>query len=170
EDIFGREDEKSEQKEDSGKRNTGGNMMQNIKIGLTGKMRSGKDTLADYLVENYGFTKFAFGDALKRYVHEIFDVNPNEKPRDIYQRFGQYCRSIDGGVWVRKCFQSIAENDRGNRVFRPIITDIRQPNEYARCRAEGLVISRVKADDRVRLERARAACARFDAESMHRET
>src|SRR5690606_18048644 len=118
-------------KEDSGKRNTGGNMMQNIKIGLTGKMRAGKDTVADYLVENYGFTRFAFGDALKRYVHEIFDVNPNEKPRDIYQRFGQYCRAIDGDVWVRKCFQSIAESDRGNRVFRPVITDIRQPNEYA---------------------------------------
>lgn len=144
--------------------------MSDIKIGLTGKMRSGKDTLADYLVENYGFTKFAFGDALKRYVHEIFDVNPNEKPRDIYQRFGQYCRAIDGDVWVRKCFQSIAESDRGNRMFRPIITDIRQHNEYDRCRAEGFVIIRVKADDSVRLERAREAGDKFDKESLNHET
>lgn len=144
--------------------------MSDIKIGLTGKMRSGKDTLADYLVENYGFTKFAFGDALKRYVHEIFDVNPNEKPRDIYQRFGQYCRAIDEDVWVRKCFQSIAESDRGNRVLRPVITDIRQPNEYARCRAEGFVIIRVKADDSVRLERAREAGDKFDEESLNHET
>src|SRR5690625_5115450 len=99
-----------------------------MKIGLTGKMRAGKDTVADYLVENYGFKKFAFGDALKRYVHEIFDVNQNEKPRDIYQRFGQYCRAIDEDVWVRKCFEDISfcrdlpltHIVRGKRELRPV--------------------------------------------------
>ena len=144
--------------------------MSEIKVGLTGKMRAGKDTVTDYLVANYGFTKFAFGDALKEHANKIFDVPAGAKPREIYQRFGQYCRAIDEDVWVRKCFQSIAESDRGNRVFRPIITDIRQPNEYARCRAEGFVIIRVKADDSVRLERAREAGDKFDKESLNHET
>jgi len=147
-------------------------------------MRAGKDTVADYLVENYGFTKFAFGNALKQYAHEIFGVDPNEKPRDIYQRFGQYCRALDEDVWVRKCFEevqhcrSIAEDrallyaEIGEPVqpFRPVITDIRQPNEFDRCRAEGYVIIRVAADDVTRLERARAAGDVFDAATLNHET
>lgn len=31
-------------------------------IGLIGRLRSGKDTLADYLAAKYGYTAFAFGD------------------------------------------------------------------------------------------------------------
>lgn len=152
--------------------------MSEIKIGLTGKMRAGKDTVADYLVENYGFTKFAFANALKRYVHEIFEVSEDAKPRDIYQRFGQYCRAIDEDVWVRKCFEDISfcrelpltHLVRGERELRPVITDIRQPNEYARCRAEGFVLIRVVADDNVRLERAREAGDVFDADTLNHET
>ena len=34
-------------------------------IGVTGYAQAGKDTVADYLVEEYGFTKFAFADALR---------------------------------------------------------------------------------------------------------
>lgn len=34
-------------------------------IGLSGFARSGKDTVADYLVENYGFTKLAFADPMR---------------------------------------------------------------------------------------------------------
>jgi len=34
-------------------------------IGLGGKKGSGKDTLVNYLVENYNFEMYAFGDSLK---------------------------------------------------------------------------------------------------------
>lgn len=45
-------------------------------IGLHGKARSGKDTIADYLVEQYGFVKFGFADALYKEVAEAFSVAP----------------------------------------------------------------------------------------------
>lgn len=35
-------------------------------IGLSGKAGSGKDTVADYLVKNYGYTKVSFAGALKQ--------------------------------------------------------------------------------------------------------
>lgn len=42
-------------------------------IGLSGFARSGKDTVADYLVENYGFTKLAFADPMRE---ALYRLNP----------------------------------------------------------------------------------------------
>jgi hypothetical protein len=40
-------------------------------IGLMGKKRSGKDTVADYLVERYGFVRVAVADPLKESLLEL---------------------------------------------------------------------------------------------------
>jgi hypothetical protein len=42
-------------------------------IGFLGKAGVGKDTAADYLCLNYGFTRVAFADPLKRFCMEVFD-------------------------------------------------------------------------------------------------
>lgn len=41
-------------------------------IGIIGKKRSGKDTISDYLIKNYGYQKYGFADPLKRGAKEIF--------------------------------------------------------------------------------------------------
>ena len=41
-------------------------------IGICGKKRSGKDTIADYLVENNNFSRYSFADPLKKGVMEMF--------------------------------------------------------------------------------------------------
>ena len=48
-------------------------------IGLSGYAGAGKDTVADILVEEYGFVKVAFADKLKEFaynVNPIIDVDP----------------------------------------------------------------------------------------------
>ena len=72
-------------------------------IGICGRKRCGKDTVADYLVKNYNFVKYNFGDQVKLICKLMFDfsdeqingdlkdvVDPrwNIKPRDTFQVFG----------------------------------------------------------------------------------
>ncbi|WP_348623030.1 adenylate kinase [Paenibacillus peoriae] len=135
-------------------------------IGLLGRLRSGKDEVARYLADNYGYTQFAFGDELKRYAHELFgEPAPDEKPRELYQWFGQTMRERDPDIWVRKCFEAIeryAAEKRSlaryfreaPRPFRTVISDVRQPNEYTALTSAGYVLIRVEAPDAVRIDRA----------------
>jgi dephospho-CoA kinase len=161
-----------------------------LNIALTGRLRSGKDSVAAYLSERYGYTRFAFGDELKRYYHELFGER-SAKPREGYQWFGQVMRQRDPDVWVRKCFASIDAEDkryyRGHHQMinsdtrevlidvpadplRAVITDLRQPNEYDRCRAEGYVIIRVNASEAVRVSRAVMSADTFNYKDLRHDT
>lgn len=48
-------------------------------IGLTGKKRSGKDTVANILSKNYGYQRVAFADKLREILYSHFGV---EEPQD----------------------------------------------------------------------------------------
>lgn len=146
-------------------------------IGLIGKLRSGKSAAGDYLAQKYGYTQFAFGDELKRYAHELFgEPAPGTKPRALYQTFGQACRAIDDGIWIRKCLDNIASTERNehayrrwaNQPFRAVCTDVRQPNEYDALQSAGYVLIRVEAPDGLRIERAINSGDTFNyADLMH---
>lgn len=43
-------------------------------VSLSGKARSGKDTLADYLIANKGFTKVSFAGPLKELTSQAFNI------------------------------------------------------------------------------------------------
>src|SRR5574340_974402 len=60
-------------------------------VGLMGKAGSGKDTLADYLVECHGFVKMSLADEMKRFAKKVFGFTDQ-------QLWGpsQYRHGIDG--------------------------------------------------------------------------
>jgi dephospho-CoA kinase len=149
------------------------------KLALVGKLRSGKSTVADYLTLFYDFQPFAFGDSLKRYLHEIFPHVPREpKPRALYQAFGQKLRELDPDVWINLTMRKIDEYlrqhtcDRCEPVLKPrvVVTDCRQQNEFDRLRAEGFVFVRINADEKLRIQRALEAGDKFTAEDLAHET
>lgn len=124
-------------------------------IGLTGKMGSGKDTIADYLVEKYNFRKVGFSDELYAAVCGLFDIDledafrfkedgtkiviaDNQFPlvskgqftwREFLQRFGtDMARKVWGeNFWVERFTYKYLEEIPYDMVVR----DIRFNNEAA---------------------------------------
>ena len=142
-----------------------------VKIALTGKMRAGKDAVASRLLTDHGFElPIAFGTALKRVAHEAFPwVESTPKPRELYQ-FMNVLREHDPDVWIKhleRRYRYIA----GQRATRGIvITDVRQANELAWCKANGFTVVRVEAPMDVRIARAHAAGDAFDYEALTHPT
>ena len=120
-------------------------------IGITGRKRHGKDTLGDYLVSNYGYTKIGFADALKEGCRHIFGFNDDQlygnskeiddefwkaSPRKVLQFVGtdlfrdQLARVLPEDkydIWVKVVEKTILQNPDKKYV----ITDVRFNNELA---------------------------------------
>lgn len=127
-------------------------------IGLSGKMGAGKDTLAQYLIDNYRYERYAFADHLKETaafmtglpLHFFNDRRLKEQeapglgasPRKILEVLGtEVGRNIDPDFWVKRLMHKLAAKPGGSRI---IITDMRFPNEYEAIRRAGGFAVRVK--------------------------
>ena len=129
-------------------------------IGLTGYAQSGKDTLANILMDKYGYRRIAFADTIREFLYE---VNPmvacsptgylkdlvnlvgwdkaKQEPqvRRLLQDLGVAARKlIDEDIWVTIALRNI---DAGDRV---VITDVRFENEAERISELGGQLWRVK--------------------------
>lgn len=125
------------------------------RLAICGQLRAGKDEVANYLEDQYGFYRVAFGDKLKEAFHAIYtDVPKEPKPRRGYQVFGQACREFDPYVWIKHALNRALEI---NEAYPVVITDLRQPNEYIALMAAGFRFIKVVASESVRLERCQAA-------------
>ncbi|MFS0562599.1 AAA family ATPase [Terribacillus sp. 179-K 1B1 HS] len=152
------------------------------RIALTGKLRSGKSTVERHLTQQHGFNSVAFGDQLKYFAHKIFDDATDDaaydpfrpgspqKPRALYQQFGQLCREIDPDVWIKHAQRTVEYYERLRDTTGIVISDLRQPNEYEWAKANGFTIVKVVADDAVRLERARQAGDKMTEEDFVHDT
>lgn len=139
------------------------------KIALTGKMRSGKDTVAGFFYEE-GYWPFAFGTPIKRHIDRMFpDKNEREK-RQLYQWYGQKMRNIDEDVWVRLLFDRLKDAQRTANFRNVMITDLRQPNEYNRLVSENFLIIRVNASEDVRIKRMEDESEYVTEDELNHET
>ena len=132
-----------------------------LKIAFIGPMRSGKSEAARYLAETYDFERVSFGDHLRYCVETVWGVNETGvKPRAQLQQLGQLARQFDPDVWVKplaaKVFQLTAGNANRERQVSVVIDDLRQPNEYEWCKANGFTIVRVAAGRDAQKERIEA--------------
>lgn len=144
-----------------------------LKIAITGKMRAGKSEAAWRLFHAHGFHyPISFGMELKHTADRLFPAYAKRggKPRELYQRFGQLCRSIDENVWIYHVENDVKMALERRSTTGIVIADLRQPNEYEWCKRNGFVIIRVNASEDTRLARANAEGDVFTVEDLHHET
>ena len=137
-------------------------------IGIAGFQGSGKDTIADYLQNIYGFKRDSFAATLKDAVAAVFGWDrellegrttesrqwreqvdpwwanrlnmPNLTPRLVLQRWGTEVarRSWHDDTWIASLEYKLAQAH--NDI---VITDVRFPNEIAAVRNAGGIVIRV---------------------------
>jgi len=111
-----------------------------IKIGIAGRMRTGKTTVAKYLVERYGFFVTGFAESIKDIARQVgWDGNKDERGRTLLQELGTVVRHYNASFWIDK---TLAELPAGRNI---VIDDMRMVLEHERlCDAgfETLMIKR----------------------------
>lgn len=136
-------------------------------IGICGFKSSGKDTISDFLVSNYGFKKLSFADSLKDVVAIMFDWDrnkleglneddrewretidtywsntlniPNLTPRYVLQYFGTelFRNNFHKDIWVKIVERNIS------KYKNVVISDCRFPNEIDMVQRNGGIIIHV---------------------------
>jgi hypothetical protein len=115
-------------------------------IGLVGKARSGKDTVASMMVTANGcpFVRVAFADEVRRVAREMgWDGLKDERGRRLLQQLGgDVGRAYDPLLWVKRGMAKVrqARDDDGRSV---VVTDCRYRNEVDAIRAAGGAIWRI---------------------------
>ena len=127
-------------------------------IGLLGRRRAGKDTVAKDLVENYGFVRMAFADVLKEFcatrcsvpVALFHDDDAKDAPcrglggktpRQVIIEVADAARARDPDCWVKALAEKFKTiHDAGRSV---VLSDVRYPNEYEWVKRNGGVLARV---------------------------
>jgi hypothetical protein len=139
-------------------------------IGISGRKYSGKDTLGEYLIQNHGYTRLAFADALKEATKCIFgftdeqvygnkkeDIDPfwNISAREVLQHLGtnvfrnnmkELLPNVGTDLWIyvlkRKILQKLEEDPSAKFV----ITDVRFPNEIEFIKSMNGITIKLKRD------------------------
>lgn len=131
-------------------------------IGLTGYAQSGKDSVANILVENYGYQRIAFADPIRALLYEanpmlkegyrvqgLVDVYGWDKVKVDYPEARNLLQNL--GVGARKTFGDMFWVNQALKGVYPegdfVITDVRFPNEAKAIRLhEGSQIWRVRRE------------------------
>ena len=147
-----------------------------LKIAVTGEIRSGKDTVCDYIEhqivrsgEYVGTLYFAEGieEIIKTYFPEAFEGN--KKPRKHYQDVGQYMRQINPDVWVNYTENQMKRlEELGFTNF--LVTDLRQENEYKWVKENDFTVIKVETEPEIRIERMKMAGDKFELQDLLHDT
>lgn len=113
-----------------------------IKLCLISPMGGGKDTMAKILIDEFGFTRMAYADELRRIANELYPQQMTEHPRETLQWLGATMRELDKDVWINRLDFKMKEYSAKYVLqygIEPniVITDCRYPNELEHLKSIG---------------------------------
>jgi len=120
-------------------------------VGIAGKAGSGKDVIAEYLVDVFGYHRRAWADSLKDAAGAIFGLTREQmyggekevvdrywghSPRYILQKLGTECLRQGYGkdVWIRSFYRHISQQPMS---WFWVVPDVRFENEARAIREWG---------------------------------
>ena len=117
-----------------------------MKIAITGKMCSGKSSLANILLESDSrFKIYSFGQKVKDVAKDLFDMQ--EKDRSLLTSIGTKMREINPDVWINYVLKQTKDQTHC------IVDDLRYQNEYEALVNSGFKIIQLKVDPIIQKER-----------------
>ena len=108
---------------------------------------TGKDTVADIIVNEFGYKKYALADGIYEIARKYYGMT--KKDRELIIHIGESLRKKDPMLWINYTMQRI-KKDGCKKV---IISDIRKPLEKAFFEEIGFHSAMVKCDEQVALQR-----------------
>ena len=115
------------------------------RIAVSGKLRSGKDTLADFLMKRYNFVRVSFADKLYEVAKDLFGMVG--KDRRLLQDLGRKMCEIDKLVWAKYALDAMP------LTTDIVISDLRFPAEYHLLKAHGFFLVRIEIDMETQMQR-----------------
>ena len=120
--------------------------MSDVILALSGPRACGKSTIAKHLVNNHGYTRIAFADALRDIAGCAGDQFIDD--RDYLARLGATLREMLPGFLLQVVSQRVAAIDGP-----VVIEDIRFPAEFEFCKSIGAVTIRFEIPREEQLKR-----------------
>lgn len=120
-------------------------------VAISGKARSGKDTLAIKLVGKLHYKQTALGDPIKR-IHNVIYGNSDKKERAGLIMIGQGLREKDPNVWIKTWLRFAIDDFIYSKEMKLVVSDVRQPNEFTFFKSMGALTVRIDANEEKRRE------------------
>lgn len=129
-------------------------MSENALVAISGKARTGKDTLADRIKKGHTSKTFhqrSLGDPIKD-IHKVIYGETIGKQRDELILIGQGLRDEDPNVWIKTWLRrAISLFDLYDNVGL-IVSDVRQPNDFSFFKSLGALTVSITAPEELRRE------------------
>jgi adenylate kinase family enzyme len=142
-------------------------------IAFIGKAGAGKSTVADILVERFGYEKLSFAAPLKAGCATQTD-------RSLLQRVGAGVRELYEDFWVNLFLAEVArvttfdsEVDHPLKAYNQakiVVDDCRYPNEVQALKAHGFVIVRIASLQQTRIDRLKQNGKLQDDDQLNHES
>tara|TARA_Y100001980_G_C14348208_1_gene160100 strand:- start:23 stop:541 length:519 start_codon:yes stop_codon:yes gene_type:complete len=117
-----------------------------MKIAITGKMCSGKSSIASVLLESDDrYQIYSFGRKVKDVAKDLFDMK--EKDRTLLTSIGTKMREINPDVWINYVLKQTRNETHC------IVDDLRYQNEYEALSNAGFKIIQLTLDPKIQEER-----------------